>query len=124
MVLINFVTVTKKYDHWGDLNCLFGHNSKFLRENQVNDYSEYANILWTPTAFTYYEYTTSEPSSKICLICTTSWEGYINAETKYFKGFIYPSNLVPGFAHECKNAPICPESIYDCETMFILIMSY
>lgn len=51
-------------------------------------------------------------------------KGIINVGTKIFKESLCSSNLVPGFAHEQENASICPESIYDCGNVFILIISY
>lgn len=54
----------------------------------------------TPSMQTYYEHwqhwkisRASEPTSKMCVICATSWEGYYKCRNKIFKESICSSNL-------------------------------
>ena len=81
----------------------YWYNSKFPGENQVND---------DPSIPTYKEHwwhwktcRASELTSRMCVTCATSREGYYyKCKNKIFKESLCSSSLVPGCAHEREDA--------------------
>lgn len=79
---------------------------------------------------TYYEHwwhwktcRASEPSSKMCVKCATSWEGYYKCRNKIFKESICSSNLCQALHKNTRMLQFILKAYTIVET-FILIISY